>query len=201
MYEKVIRRPGSTPKYQTKGPNLFSILEDVCQCFNSTTSDVIIKSSRDRDLVKIKRIYCYVSSVLTDAPLKNIAALLGYDHSSVVVHRDNCIDWLNINEPLFLSEWNVYLTNSKMWGRIQISEEERRSNGWTEEEWLKRITEKIKYSLTDSYHGWQFQLDTGRPTKTVLYNLRKLVKKGLLIGVRHKTGVEYFLPQQTTNTI
>jgi hypothetical protein len=198
MYDKINRTPGYACKFQTRGPELSDILEDVAKAL-----DVPLEAARSRSrkvsIVAVKRIYCYVSTVITDAPLKNISTILNLDHSSVITHRDNCVEWFDIKEPKFLEEWNTYVSNSSIWGKVYPKSGER-SNHWTDDEWFNKISERIKAN-DGGYFGWEFQLDTGKPTKTICYHLRKLIRKGKLIGVRHSNGIEYRLPDSTTNTI
>lgn len=99
---------------QTVGPNLFDILEDVCLIFEVPVNKVMSKDKHD-DLVVVRRIYYYVSSMITDARQEDIATLINRERSSIVHHNELIRSWMKRSDPEFMKDWELYTTHSNIW--------------------------------------------------------------------------------------
>lgn len=99
---------------QTVGPSLKDILADVCRAFNMNPDEIKARC-REGEIMKCKRIYCYVSCVLTDASFASIGSEVNITHPSVMNNITRVEDWKNINDPVFMEDWEVYKTKSKIW--------------------------------------------------------------------------------------
>lgn len=107
-------------KAQTQGPHLMSILEDICLFYKKTAYSVIDKSDdKSSEYVIIKRLYCYVAYKLTNAPLKDIGALWGKDHSFVITHRDIVVSWIKNGQTKWIDEWFDWLEWTTLWGAYE----------------------------------------------------------------------------------
>lgn len=105
---------GRQKLYQTYGPSLLDILVEICEIFKQPL-DVIIGPARKEEMVCCKRIYCYVSCLLTDACLDDIGFHINKDHTTVMHHRHKVIQWKSTNDPRFMENWEQYTQNSKVW--------------------------------------------------------------------------------------
>lgn len=105
---------GNSVRFQTRGPALSSILKDVAEVFNVPVELVKTKLRRG-PYVDVRRLYAYVSVLLTDAPLKHIGELINTDHTMVIYYKDKIKEWLEIGDPSFRLEWEKYRNASKIW--------------------------------------------------------------------------------------
>lgn len=71
----------------------------------------------------------------------------------------------------------------------------------TQNEWLGFVTKKIQDKGAGYYMSWWLRIDTGIPTAKINYDLKKLVKRGLLLSKSNHYGIEYSLPTSTTPSI
>lgn len=108
------KRPPYAKKGQTRGPKLEDILKDVANVFKQEI-DLIKGDDRHYELVVCRRIYSYVCRKLTNAPLRQIGALINRDHSNVSFHSSNVKHWIKNNDPLFMDEWMDYIEASVLW--------------------------------------------------------------------------------------
>lgn len=107
-------------KAQTRGPHLMSILEDISLFYNKSACSVIEKSDNtSNEYVIIKRLYCYVACKVTNAPLRDIGALLGKDHSFVIQHRDMVDRWIKTGQTKWIDEWLDWLKWTTLWGAYE----------------------------------------------------------------------------------
>lgn len=108
------RNPLRSHRIITKEPSLNEILVDVCCAFGQSVEN--IKSSRQfNDYVICRRIYTYVSHVLTNKSISVIASLINRDHSTCVNHLSDCFGFFEINDTDFMSEWDSYVLRSALW--------------------------------------------------------------------------------------
>lgn len=114
--QPIPKGPKSRYEYlkQTVGPNLFDILEDVCLIFEVPVKKVMSKDKHD-DLVVVRRIYYYVSSIITDARQEDIANLINRERSCIVHHNDLIRSWMKRSDPDFMADWELYTNNSLIW--------------------------------------------------------------------------------------
>lgn len=107
---------GKNKVYQKKGPSLDDIFKDICDVFGKSV-DEIKTTSRRNGIIVCKRIYCYVSCIITDATLREIGDLYGTDHTTVMYHRHSVIQMKSVNDPYFMESWQNYISNSKIWNQ------------------------------------------------------------------------------------
>jgi len=68
----------------------------------------------------------------------------------------------------------------------------------SKDEWLELITCKINSSKYGYYMSWWLRIDTGFATPYINYNLKKLVKAGLLESESNCYGIKYRSPNTQT---
>jgi hypothetical protein len=113
------RNPLRSQRIKTKEPSLDEILEDICFVFEQPIDG--IKSPRQlNDYVICRRIYIYVSHVLTNKSIGSISSLINKDHSCCLNHLRKCFGFFSINESGFMSEWHTYLLKSKIWNEYYL---------------------------------------------------------------------------------
>ena len=100
---------------QSTGPKLEEILQDVCEVFDQPV-DKMMGPGKKEEVMTCKRIYCYVSTVITNATFKAIGAVILKDHTTVMHHRAHVLDWMSVNDPTFMETWEKYTKESKIWG-------------------------------------------------------------------------------------
>lgn len=183
---------GFEAKKQTYGPSLIDILEDIIQVFNVSHEIMIGKRKKDEH-VAYRQVYIHAATQLTDARLVDIGAVINKDHTSVIHHRELCKDYIKCNDSAFINIWNKYVLKSKVWGEyFEVNE-------CKDQVWLDAIKSSLNNNNKDYTTVPWMQLETGKPTKKVMYELQKLVKNGILIREESKKGIRYKL--KTTNTI
>lgn len=74
-----------------------------------------------------------------------------------------------------------------------------KSNEYSEQDWLNAIKSSLSNNDKEYTTVPWMQLETGKPTKKVMYELQKLVKKGILFRIITNKGIRYKL--KTSNTI
>lgn len=111
-----LRKHAYKRKKQTYGPPLEDILNDVAMVFNSAIP-MVRSSCKKEKYVICRRIYYYATKYLTNAPLKNVGALLNKDHTNVLFHRGKCNNWINQEDKLFTHAWDKYKRESKIWNK------------------------------------------------------------------------------------
>lgn len=90
------------------------IINDVCEVFKVSIAE-LMTINRIRKLVILRKIISYVGKTKTTYTQKIIAEKLGYkEHSTVVHHTQQVRGFLKVGDPDFLSHWNHFLTNSKL---------------------------------------------------------------------------------------
>lgn len=103
---------------QTYGPPLTDILNEICEIFKLPAS-MITSPCRKYEVMCCKRIFCFVSCVLTDATLFQIGGIINNDHTTVLHHRHKVTCWKSTNDPKFSDEWFEYTKNSKIWAKYE----------------------------------------------------------------------------------
>lgn len=104
-------------KAQTRGPHLMSILEDICTYYGKSPHAIIEEiNNTTNEYTIIRRLYCYVAWKITNAPLKDIGALLERDHSYVISHRDIVEGWIKNGRTPWIDEWLDWLEWTTIWG-------------------------------------------------------------------------------------
>lgn len=92
-----------TQRSKTKEPSLDEILEDICAVFKQNV--VMVKSTRKcRKYVICRRIYNYVSHVLTNRSITDIASLIKRDHSSCLTLLKQSFACFEICDTAFMNE-------------------------------------------------------------------------------------------------
>ena len=99
---------------QTKGPNLWDILDDVSKVFNIPISDIISKT-KTSELVKCRRIYCYCCYILTDATTEKMCILINRERTNACHHVDMVRDLCQAKDEIFMENLNKYISESKIW--------------------------------------------------------------------------------------
>jgi hypothetical protein len=108
------RSPFRSQRAKSKEPSLDEILEDICAVFKQNV--IMVKSTRKcRKYVICRRIYNYVSHVLTNQSITEIASLINRDHSSCLTLLRQSFDCFEINDPSFTGEWGAYISKSIIW--------------------------------------------------------------------------------------
>lgn len=67
-----------------------------------------------------KMIYCYVARKKTGYSLTTIGRLIDRHYSTVINSRKRIEGWLDVEDEQFLSEWNRYLQNSKLFTKYDF---------------------------------------------------------------------------------
>lgn len=104
---------------QTKGPSLYSILQDV-EVSLDVAEVCILSNIRKHEWVMARRIYAYVATMITDATYKAIGSMIFKDHSMVIEYNRDVAKFNYTNDALFLEYWTKYMANSKIWGAHEI---------------------------------------------------------------------------------
>lgn len=103
-----------------KIPTLEEIYSDVCTVFDKYTTDVSQKGQK-RDVIIIRKIYCYVAKVKTRLPDKVISNLIGRrDRTTAWHHHHSVSDFLKVKDPDFMPHWWYYLENSKLFTKYDF---------------------------------------------------------------------------------
>lgn len=141
------RNKKHTHRIITDSPSLEEILLDICNCFGQNT-EMIKSKSQSTCHVVARRIFCYVAHVLTNESCHMISDLIKRDHTTYIDRVDQCIEWFEIKEPLFINEWDVYTLKSQIWNKyffIKKSAKEEESSAYVqqirseERYWLRQI--------------------------------------------------------------
>lgn len=98
------------------GPTIEELIIDVCSSFNVSV-DEFLGYSRKEDIVRCRRIFCYVSNVLTNQSCITIADKIHRDHATYLWHLERCVLWFKINEQKFMDQWQIYVDNSTIWNK------------------------------------------------------------------------------------
>lgn len=107
-------------KAQTRGPHLMSILEDICLFYGKSSHEVISKTTdKNGRYVVIRRLYCYVAWKITNAPLKDIGAIIDKGHDNVIFHRDTVDNWIKKGRTHWIDEWLDWLKWTTLWGQYE----------------------------------------------------------------------------------
>lgn len=109
---------GAKKLLQSNGPNLTEILNEICDIFKQPV-EMVSGPCKKEELVCCKRIFCYVSCILTNATLEDIGIAIGIDHSTVMHHRHKAICWKSTNDSKFINEWIEYTSKSKFWTQYE----------------------------------------------------------------------------------
>lgn len=108
------RNKKHTHRVLTESPSLEEILLDICNCFGQSVEMIKSESQFNKHIVP-RRIYCYVSHVLTNVSCGNAAALINRDHTTYLDRIQQCLDWFELNETNFMDDWRIYILKSKVW--------------------------------------------------------------------------------------
>lgn len=100
---------------QKRRYSLEEILKEMCDLFREDIERV--KSPRRwGNLIRIRRLFSYVASEMTDFSLLEISyAMGGHEHSKASHLRDKARDFFSIQEEKFMSDWSFYTANSVIW--------------------------------------------------------------------------------------
>lgn len=99
---------------QKQVPQPEEILEEMCLIFNEPI-DNVKGPKKPGNLVKIRQLYGYVASEITDAIQEEIAALINRDRTTLVHHYGLVKNWLKNKEEKFMEDWAKYTSMSKIW--------------------------------------------------------------------------------------
>ena len=103
---------------QKVGPPLVDILIDICEVFGQPFERMSIPGRRE-EIIRCKRIYCYISCLITDASLLSIGKLINNDHTTVLHHRAIVMGWQKTRDSKFEDDWDDYVNNSKIWAQYK----------------------------------------------------------------------------------
>jgi hypothetical protein len=148
------RNKKHTERVPSKSPSLEEILEDVCRCFIQSVESIKSPRQYNRYIIP-RRIYCYVSHVLTNESCGNAAALINRDHSTYIDRLAQCFEWFEINEPSFIDDWNVYTSRSEIWKEYYLLKKQALIDGCS-----KHIEE-----LRKQEHYWKRQVKQAKEQK------------------------------------
>lgn len=100
---------------------LEEILQDICNLFEVDINKV--KSSlRIGEVTKIRRIFCYVATEMTDESLLQIAITIGgHEHTKALTHRDKARDFYKIKDEKFMTDWAFYTISSRIWNNYKAA--------------------------------------------------------------------------------
>lgn len=101
-------------KHQTRGPLLSDILADVCVVFEQSMENVTGRL-RKQDYVKCRRIFTYVSHIITDSSLESISKMLNRDHTTAIHHIEKVQEFIDSKDSLFERDWSQYVSKSIFW--------------------------------------------------------------------------------------
>lgn len=100
-------------------PTFSELLKDICDAYEMNYDYVLTTDTKEEEVVKCRRVFCYIAYFFLRYKLRNIGMFIGYrDHSSAVYHAHNVFGWINKKDPMFMKDWEKYILHSKLWVRI-----------------------------------------------------------------------------------
>ncbi len=101
--------------------SLQEILVELCHIFEVDIESVK-SSSRHAPYVKVRRLFCFICSKITNYSLFEIStAIGGCEHSNALHHRNKAQGFMDIKDEIFLAEWHLYTTNSSIWNNYRAA--------------------------------------------------------------------------------
>jgi chromosomal replication initiation ATPase DnaA len=97
-------------------PTLQAIMDDICHVFE-VSEDYVRNARQFRKHVKLRQLFSWVSTEITDSSCVDIGIFLGQDHSTVLSHKKKVQGWIDVGDYLFIDMFNYYKSESKIWRR------------------------------------------------------------------------------------
>ena len=99
------------------------IIDDVCKIFRTDKNKVFARG-RAHDVIMCRRIYCFIATrYCPNIRLKFIADYGGgADHTWVIHHRDRAKELIEVDDAIFLGQWDFYITHTKLFTRLDFPE-------------------------------------------------------------------------------
>jgi len=112
--ELILEKKKPLPE-QVPIPTIEQVFSDVCQAFGLPEERVKLKG-RKHEFVFARHVFCYViRRIRPDISLKNIGIFIsGRDHTTVIHACQSIQDGLDSKDPVFWTEWRVFLHNTKL---------------------------------------------------------------------------------------
>lgn len=106
-------------KQQQHGPPLDNILEEIAVIFHKSIEE--LKShDKNENLVKCRKLYGYVASLITDSRPQIISAVINRERTSVIYYKRDVRDNIKTNDHLWNETWNKYVSESKIWQQYYL---------------------------------------------------------------------------------
>lgn len=100
---------------------LEGLLVDIASAFKVEVSD-ILKGDRHGGPVTVRRIFYYIAKIKGGYGYKAMARAAGRtDHAACIYHIRKVKGYLKVQDPDFLTLWNHYLENSKIYTKKDFS--------------------------------------------------------------------------------
>lgn len=90
------------------------LLTDICKVFATMQEKVLSKQRKPHVLITCRAIFCYAASRKIVNNPRLIAEFLKLERTTAIYHRDTVQGYLEKQDPQFMGEWWVYLTNSEL---------------------------------------------------------------------------------------
>jgi len=114
---------GINRQQRVQNPQIFAdkILEEIAEIFEINIVEIKSKS-RKTEYVILRQIFCYVCKKTTKLTWLEIAGKLGgRDHSTAIHSVESVRDHIKTNDIKFISYWNWYRKQSKIWGMMPLT--------------------------------------------------------------------------------
>jgi hypothetical protein len=109
-------RPRLGTRANPSDPTPIEILADMCQAFGIDPI-YITSQKRIQANVKYRRLYCYLTAVLSSARSDEKAELVNIHRGTYFYHAKKCVGWFKSCDQELLSVWGIYLESSKLWNK------------------------------------------------------------------------------------
>ena len=92
------------------------ILMEICDILNVSRKD-ILSTSRARDFVFARQLYCYAARQLTGYSLKAVGKKINRDHTTVIHSVNEVKDFLATADAAFMPVWHKYVAKSELFSK------------------------------------------------------------------------------------